>query len=132
MTGPAVRSLLMASAMAACGGVGALDRVPEGPWGGEHVALLVRGAGAAVRLDCAHGEITVPLRLEPDGNFRLPGYYVRDVGPALESENRLTASYFGRFDGRVITLSFALLEDGLTEGPFTASPGAPAQLQECR
>jgi len=124
----------MASAVAAAcgGGPGALDRVPEGPWGGEHVALFVRGTGAAVDLDCAHGEITVPFRLDADGSFRLPGYYVRDVGPTLEPENRLTASYFGRFDGRAITLSFALLEDGLADGPFTAFPGAPAQLEECR
>ena len=118
---------------AACGGsAGGPDRVPEGPWGGEHVALVVRGSGADVDLDCAHGAITVPLRLEPDGSFRLPGYYVRDVGPALDPESRLPAAYFGRFDGREITLSFTLVDDGSGAGPFTALPGAPAELEECR
>jgi hypothetical protein len=126
--------LLMVSALAAgCGGdSGDLGRVPLGPWGGEHVALVVRTSGALVSLDCAHGEITVPLRLEPDGRFQLPGYYVTDVGPMLEPENRRPASYFGRFDGRELTLSFTVIEDGFTAGPFSASPGVQAGLQQCR
>ena len=116
----------------ACSGGGPADRVPEGPWGGEHVGLLVGPAGAAVDLDCAHGEITAPLRLDEDGRFALPGYYVRDVGPAEDPENRRPATYAGRSDGRSVTLSFTLLDGGETAGPFTAFPGAPAQVQECR
>jgi hypothetical protein len=114
-----------------CGG-SAIDRVPEGTWGGEHVGLLVGPAGAAVDLDCAHGEITAPMRLDPDGGFDLPGYYVRDVGPAEVPENRRPATYSGRSDGQSLTLSFTAVEGGETGGPFTAFLGAPAQLQECR
>jgi len=117
---------------AACGGGGAVDGVPEGPWGGEHVALVVAPTGAAVDLDCAHGEITAPLRLDEDGRFALPGYYVRDVGPAEDPENRRPATYEGRSDGRSLTLSFILLDGGERDGPFTAFPGAPAEVQECR
>jgi hypothetical protein len=109
-----------------------VDRVPEGPWGGEHVALVVHATGAVVDLDCAHGEITVPLRLEGDGGFRLPGYFVRDVGPTLDPEVRRPATYSGSSDGRRLTLSFSLDDDGSGDGPFTAFPGAPALLQECR
>ena len=109
-----------------------MDRVPEGSWGGEHVGLVVGSAGAAVDLDCAHGEITAPMRLDPDGGFSLPGYYVRDVGPAAVPENRQTATYSGRSDGQSLTLSFTLAEGGESGGPFTAFPGAPAQVQECR
>jgi hypothetical protein len=115
----------------ACGGVG-LDRVPEGPWGGEHVGLVVRASGAILNLDCAHGEITVPLRLEPDGRFSLPGYYVRDVGPTFDPENRRPATYFGSLDGRQLTLSFTRIDDGFTEGPFIAFPGGQARVQQCR
>jgi hypothetical protein len=115
---------------AACGG--AVDRVPEGSWGGEHVALEVASAGAAVDLDCAHGEITAPLLLDPDGGFSVPGYYVRDVGPETDPENRQAATYSGRSDGQKLTLSFALLDGSLADGPFTAFLGAPAQLEECR
>ena len=128
-----VRPLLgLVALVAACGaGPGNLDRVPEGPWGGEHVSLVVRATGAEVDLDCAHGEITVPLRLGPDGRFSLPGYYVRVVGPPFGPENRQPATYFGSSDGRRLTLSFTL-ENGDSDGPFTAFPGGPALVRECR
>jgi len=106
--------------------------VPEGAWGGEHVALIVRAAGADVDVDCAHGEITAPLRLEADGSFRLPGYYVRDVGPAFDPEQRRPTTYFGSSDGRQLTLSFTLVDTGETVGPFTATLGGTAELLECR
>ena len=124
--------LALSALAAACGGGPALERVPEGPWGGEHVALLVVAEGAVVELDCAHGEITAPLRLDAEGGFDLPGYHVRDVGPVSDPENRRSAIYSGTYDGRRLTLSFTVLEDGEAGGPFTAFPGAPAQLQECR
>jgi hypothetical protein len=133
VSGPGRLPLLALGALAAaCGGsAGRLDRVPEGPWGGEHVSLVVRATGAEVDLDCAHGEITVPLRLGPDGRFSLPGYYVRDVGPTFDPENREPATYFGSSDGRRLTLSFAL-ENGDSDGPFTAFPGGPLLVQQCR
>ena len=106
--------------------------MPEGPWGGAHVAVVVSASGATVTLDCAHGEITVPLRLETDGSYSLPGYYVRDVGPPMDVENRRPATYFGRFDGRQLTLSVTLVDDGFTEGPFVALPGGEAVVRQCR
>jgi hypothetical protein len=105
--------------------------VPEGPWGGEGIALDVRASGAVVELDCAHGEITVPLRVEADGSFRLPGYYVHDVGPGLDPEVRKPATYSGLYDGHRLALSFAL-ETGEAAGPFIATPDAPAHVQRCR
>jgi hypothetical protein len=128
----ALACLLVSVLTGACGSDrNGLDRVPEGRWGGEGIALDVRPTGAAVDLDCAHGEITVPLRLEADGSFRLPGYYVRDVGPATDPEERRPATYFGSSDGRRLTLSFAL-ESGEAAGPFAATLGAPANVQRCR
>jgi hypothetical protein len=109
-----------------------LEGVPEGAWGGDHVGLVVGAAGAAVDLDCAHGEITVPLRLGADGSFRLPGYLVHDVGPAHDPELRLPATYSGSSDGHRITLSFTLTDTGEGAGPFTAFLGAPAQVYKCR
>jgi hypothetical protein len=124
---------LLASAFAAAcgGGPEGLGHVPEGRWGGEGIALEVRASGAVVELDCAHGEITVPLRMGADGSFSLPGYYVRDVGPGLDPEVRRPANYSGRYDGLRLDLSFAL-ETGEAAGPFTAVPDAPAHVQRCR
>jgi hypothetical protein len=133
VSGTGTRALVALSALAAaCGGGPGLDRVPEGPWGGEHVALLVAAEGAVVDLDCGHGEITAPLRLDAEGGFDLPGYHVRDVGPVEDPENRRPAMYSGTYDGRRLTLSFRILDGGEADGPFTAFLGAPAQLQECR
>ena len=100
-------TLIVPALALACGG-SALDRVPEGSWGGEHVGLLVEPAGAAVDLDCAHGAITAPMRLDADGGFSLPGYYIRDVGPAEATGDRRAATYSGRSDGQSLTLSFTL------------------------
>ena len=123
---------LAAVLAAACGGSSGLERVPEGAWGGEHVGLVVGAAGAAVELDCAHGEITVALVLEADGSFALPGYLVHDVGPAHDPELRLPATYTGSSDGRSITLSITVSETGESRGPFTALLGAPPQVYKCR
>jgi hypothetical protein len=123
--------LTVAALAAACGTRGHLDRVPEGPWGGEHVSLVVGATGAAVALDCAHGAITVPLRLDPDGRFQLPGFYVRDVGPMFDPENHQPATWSGSSDGRRHILSYAL-ENGDGGGPFTAFPGATPLVQACR
>ena len=126
-----IRALIVPALALGCGG-SPMDRVPEGTWGGEHVGLVVGPAGAVVDLDCAHGEITAAMRLDPGGGFSLPGYYVWDVGPAEVPENRRVATYSGRSDGRSLTLSFILAEGGDSGGPFTAFPGAPAQVRECR
>jgi hypothetical protein len=126
--------MLLAAACAGSGSAtdpGALDRVAEGAWGGEHVSLVVHAAGADVDLDCARGEITVRMRVEPDGGFRLPGYYVREVGPTLDPEDRRAVLWSGAIEGQRLTLSFTF-EDGSGEGPFTAFAGAPAQVRQCR
>ena len=124
--------LVLTVLAAACGAGSGGTSVPEGAWGGEHVGLDVRAAGTGVLLDCAHGEITVPLRLDSDGSFSLPGYYIRDVGPAHPTVTGRPATYFGSSDGHRLRLSFTLLDDGQTEGPFTAVLGAPAEVQRCR
>jgi hypothetical protein len=132
MGGASKRPLVLAFALAgACGGSAALARVPEGAWGGPHLGLVVGSASAAVELDCAHGEITVPLRLEADGSFRLPGYLVHDFGPTPLEEVRLPATYSGSSDGRRITLSVTLPDTGESRGPFTALPGEPPQVYGC-
>src|ERR1044072_3362883 len=55
-------------------------RVAEGLWGGSHLRLDVRGDGAALDFDCAHGEINAPFILDAEGRFDLPGTYTRE-GP---------------------------------------------------
>jgi len=125
-----------AAVSSACGGSasGGLDRVPEGEWGGQGVAITVGPTGSDLQFDCAHGAITVPLNLEPDATFRAPGYFVQEHGgPAREDEqeDRRPATYSGSSDGRQIRFSIALTEEGQTLGPFAATFGAPADLFRC-
>lgn len=132
MRGAGLSPVLVAALLAACGGSGGgLRSLPEGAWGGEHIGLSVRATGAAVELDCAHGEITVPLRVGADGAFRFPGYYVRDVGPAFDPEQRRPTTYFGGSAGPRLDLSFTL-DTGETAGPFTATLGGTAEVVKCR
>lgn len=118
----------------ACGASGGPERVPEGEWGGEHVALTVEAAGARVELDCAHGAVTAPLKLDTKGAFDVPGYFVQEHGGPVredEQEEQRPARYFGTSDGRAIRFSIRLTEDGSTLGPFSAIRSEPAQLFKC-
>ena len=123
-----------AAVASGCGGSanGGLDRVPEGEWGGAHVAVTVERGGASVQFDCAHGAITVPLELESDGTFRAAGYFVQEHGgPAQEDEDRRPATYWGSSDGRQLRFAIALTEEGQTLGPFSATLGATPDLFRC-
>jgi hypothetical protein len=108
--------------------------VPDGDWGGEHVALTVDAAGARVEFDCAHGALTAPLKLDAKGSFDVPGYFVLEHGgpePADPKDEQRPARYFGTSDGREIRFSLRLTEDGTVLGPFAATLGAPARLVKC-
>lgn len=117
----------------ACGASGGLDQVPEGDWGGEHVALAVEAAGARVELDCAHGVATAALTLDAEGRFDVPGYFVQEHGGPVreEEDDRRPARYFGTADGREVRFSIRLTDDGTTLGPFSARRDAPPQLFKC-
>jgi len=46
------------------------DVVPNGAWGGDHVLLTVTDNGGRVELNCAHGTLDHPLRLDDAGRLR--------------------------------------------------------------
>jgi hypothetical protein len=130
----ATSSVLAAASLAiACGGGGALDRVPEGDWGGEHVALTVEATGARVEFDCAHGAATAGLSLDGEGRFDVPGYFVPEHGGPSRDEQQdpLPARYVGTSDGREIRFSIQITGDATILGPFSAKRGAPPQLFKC-
>src|ERR1700687_608977 len=59
------------------------ERLLAGGWGGRGVALQVSSEGARLELDCAHGTIRPPLRIDESGGFRLHGTFVQErPGPA--------------------------------------------------
>lgn len=113
------------------GELAALDRAPEGEWGGDHVALRVDATGADFELDCAHGRIESPLRLDADGRFEAAGFYVAEGGPTPEDPVREAAAFAGRTDGRRLSFSIRLEDRGETLGPFEVYRGRAPRLFKC-
>lgn len=109
----------------------ALDEAPEGSWGGEHAALHVDALGADFELDCAHGRMESPLRLDAEGRFEVEGFYVREGGPTREMPPQLPAAFVGSIDGVRLTFSITLRDTDQTIGPFTVVRAQPARLVKC-
>lgn len=105
----------------------------NGTWGGDHILLEVNNHGADAEFDCAHGQITKPIKLDRKGNFDLPGTFAPEHGgPILndESSNAAKARYTGHIDGKTMTLTIALEKEKL--GPFTLVSGQQSNLMKCR
>lgn len=116
-----------------CGGfVTAPDLV--GPWGGDHVALQVKTAGATLEYDCAHGTIDGPVMPGFDGSFDVRGTHVFEHGgPVGEDEPPDThpARYVGWTDGATMTLEVILLDTGDFIGTFSLAFGEASRLFKC-
>jgi hypothetical protein len=109
-----------------------LERVPSGPWGGQHVRLAVDDTGATIDFDCAHGRLEEPLVLDEQGAFDVKGNLVREGGPTPpdDTEKAQAARYKGTIDGDRMSLAL-VLSDGQTGGSFTLTKGAVSRLFKC-
>ncbi len=110
-------------------------RVAEGLWGGARLRLSVTGEGAHLEFDCAHGAINVPLRLDAEGRFDLPGTYTREGPGPIRIGREPTARpahYAGRVDGARMTLSVQLEGADKPLGAFNLKRGAAGQVVKCR
>ncbi|SRR5712691_5729311 len=111
------------------------DAVATGPWGGPHVALEVKEAGATVEYDCAHGEISEALRLDAAGRFQAKGTHSPEHGgPTRDGETpvRRPASYSGTVKGREMRLTVTLADPAETLGTFELVQGSEGDLVKCR
>lgn len=124
-------------ALASCGGDTSLapDRVlPRGAWGGEHARLTVEAASAAIEFDCAHGALDVPILLDRNGRFDVPGVFVRERGGPVRLDDppdSHPARYVGTTDGRSLTLTVTLLDSVQNMGTYTLVLGMPPRLVKC-
>jgi hypothetical protein len=142
MPRPISAAVLWAAAAAplliACAGAGAAadpPRLPEGGWGGNHVAMEVRGGKATLDFDCAHGSIEGPMTVEADGSFDWRGAYVREHGGPIrkgeESAPGEPARYRGRLEGD--TLSLEIVPEGSDKavGTFALKLGQAGRVHKC-
>ncbi|MCU1310190.1 MAG: hypothetical protein JWO20_1315 [Candidatus Angelobacter sp.] len=109
--------------------------IPPSHWGGEHAAMEVTADGAQLEFDCAHGQITGPVRLNRNGNFDVAGTFSPEHGgPVLRDEESSTPP--ARLTGQVKgdTLVLKVIPAGAKEpsGTFTLVKGAEPRLMKCR
>jgi len=105
----------------------------NGLWGGLHIALEMKDAGAEINYDCAHGRITETIVPDRDGNFRVDGIHVKEhPGPVREGEdNEQPASYRGSIQGDVMTLTVTLTKTNEEIGTFTLNRGSSGRVHKC-
>jgi hypothetical protein len=105
--------------------------VAAGAWGGVGISLVATEQGAQLEFDCALGEISEPLMLDPEGGFTLDGTFMPEHGGPIREDEVLEsepATYAGVIDGDQMTLTIHLLERGTISGPFALEHNGSALL----
>ena len=105
-----------------------------GPWGGEHIALLVSDTGSTIEYDCANGSIAGAIRPASDGRFENTGIHIRGHGgPARDGEipDAHPASYSGQIRGNAMTLTVRETDSGAEIGSFKLQRGVEARVFKC-
>jgi hypothetical protein len=107
--------------------------VNKGTWAGDHIVLEVSENGAQVEFDCAHGQVTQPVKVDKQGNFKVAGTFTPEHGgPVRRDENPESApvTYSGQVNGDTMTLTITRGEEKL--GDYTLTRGAQPRLMKCR
>lgn len=110
-------------------------RVAEGMWGGLHLRVSVSADAAQLEFDCAHGEISVPFRIDAEGHFDLSGTYTREgFGPIRigREPSARPARYVGRVEGERMTLSVTLEGGDKPLAEYSLARGAAGRIVKCR
>lgn len=110
------------------------SRVPNGSWGGEHMALIVSDTGATIEYDCGAGTVTGPLMLDGSGNFDWRGVqYPGHGGPSRADEvpDAHPSRYTGRATSDQISIAVSVLDAAAPAQTFTLRRGATARLFRC-
>ena len=105
--------------------------VPQGSWGGEHVALDVTSTGGRAEFDCAHGTLAQPLALDSNGQFGVTGTFTREGGPTFEGQPEVPARYSGRLQGAMLTLTVTLSGSSQPLDTFTLAQGRTPTITKC-
>jgi len=107
-----------------------LTRVPLGTWGGDEAGLIVAESEAHVHIGCTLGDIPGPIPVDARGGFEVLGSYNVDAFP-VDRGIRHPARFTGRTDGRALTLSVLLTDDGQAFGPVTLALGVTPRMKNC-
>ena len=133
----AARVALLGAFCLSCAGAPAAAaqrrHLPPGLWGGEHVRVIVSGAGALLEFDCASGRIDRPIVMD-GGSFTTQGTYAPEHGgPRRDVDSGpARARYIGRITGDTMRLTIRLEHDTNPVGVFTLKLGNDPLLTKCR
>lgn len=133
-----MRDVIIAAVFALAAGCSISDDVTgpiaAGDWGGIGISLVATEQGAQLELDCALGEISGPLVLDPEGGFSINGTFTAEHGGPVREDEMLEsepATYAGVVDGDQMTLTIHLLERGTISGPFALERDGTSLLRKC-
>jgi hypothetical protein len=88
--------------------------IPEGVWGGDHLALTIRSDGADLEFDCAVGHIRTPLTVNGKGEFRVKGSYQVERPAPMRADTPVNADegneivYRGKLSGNALEITVTL------------------------
>lgn len=102
-------------------------------WGGRHVRLVLTSRGGEIEFDCAHGQLSEPLKPGERGTFNVAGTFVREGGPSRSDESGgRPARYSGKVEGDKMTLSVTLTDSNEKLDEFSLTRGSDGRLWKCK
>lgn len=120
--------------LAACGG-GFPSRVPTGNWGGPDAGMVVTDTGADLEFDCGAGRIGAPLALDANGDFSLPGQYIREGPGPIPADTsqlaKLAAHFAGHTDGKTMALTMSVDNGSVPTQTYSLVFGGNPHVLKC-
>ncbi len=115
-----------------CAVVAGEAKLTEGVWGGDRIVFTVGADGADVEMECAHGRIAQPIRIDEKGKFDLAGTYEAETpGPSRDDgPPPVPARYQGTIKGDTLTLVVSRADQQI--GAFELTRGRQTILRKCR
>ncbi|HEX8220471.1 MAG TPA: hypothetical protein VF914_14840 [Chloroflexia bacterium] len=108
--------------------------LPEGNWGGEHLAINVSATGMHIEFDCAHASFEGPISVV-NGAFEAPGTFVRETGVQMDPElapQGQPAVINGKVNGATLTITITVNGDRASQvGPLNATRDQTPVIRKC-
>jgi hypothetical protein len=117
-----------------CGAPSMPSPIALGLWGGNHIAMTVTDSVTHVELDCAHGDISGPLTVNADDQFKADGSFVREHGGPIRSgepADMHPARYTGIRRVETITLTIQVTDTNEVVGTFSLKQGEAGRVLKC-
>jgi len=107
--------------------------VAAGVWGGKRLRMEVTEAGASLSFDCATGEITEPLLLDANGQFRAAGRYKSEApGPQREGSERASPAVFsGSVEGDTMKIEVSVPDEKVATA-YVLVRGRQGRIVPCK